>query len=137
MDGFKIVAEVPVRFSDTDALGHVNNANYLSFLESARLEYIKTVLGRVKAEDFGVIVARVEIDYKSPAFHYETMRVGCRVSELGGSSILMDYRIEDKATGRFVAQAKSVMVAFDYALGRPVRVSDEWRRKMEEFDGIS
>lgn len=137
MDGFKIVAEVPVRFADTDALGHVNNANYLSFLESSRLEYIKTVLGRVKASDFGVIVARVEIDYKSPAFHYETMRVGCRVSELGGSSILMDYRIEDKATGRFVAQAKSVMVAFDYALGRPVRVSDEWRRKMEEFDGIS
>ncbi|MBI5202625.1 MAG: acyl-CoA thioesterase [Elusimicrobia bacterium] len=137
MDGFKIVAEVPVRFADTDALGHVNNANYLSFLESARLEYLKTVLGRVKASDFGVIVARVEIDYKSPAFHYETLRVGCRVGELGGSSILMDYRIEDKATGRFVAQAKSVMVAFDYALGRPVRVSDEWRRKMEEFDGIA
>lgn len=137
MDGFKIVAEVPVRFADTDALGHVNNANYLSFLESSRLEYIKTVLGRVKAEEFGVIIARVEIDYKSPAFHYETMRVGCRVSELGGSSIMMDYRIEDKATGRLVALAKSVMVAFDYALGRPVRVSEEWREKMEGFDGIA
>jgi acyl-CoA thioester hydrolase len=137
MEGFKIVAEVPVRFSDTDALGHVNNGNYLSFLESARIEYLKKVLGRVKAEDFGVIVARIEIDYKSPAFHYETLRVGCRVYELGGSSILMDYRVEDKATGRLVALAKSVMVAFDYALGRPVRVSEEWRRKMEEFDEIS
>jgi acyl-CoA thioester hydrolase len=137
MDGFSVVADVPVRFSDTDALGHVNNANYLSFLESSRIEYIKRVLGRVKAEDFGVIVARVEIDYKSPAFHYETMRVGCRVEEIGGSSIKMDYRIEDKDTGRLVALAKSVMVAFDYALGKPVRVSDEWRRKMEDFDGIS
>jgi acyl-CoA thioester hydrolase len=137
MEGFKIVAEVPVRFSDTDALGHVNNANYLSFLESSRLEYIKTVLGRVKAEDFGVIIARIEIDYKSPAFHYETMSVGCRVIELGGSSIKMDYRIEDKATGRLVAEAKSVMVAFDYALGRPVRINDLWRSKMEEFDGIA
>jgi acyl-CoA thioester hydrolase len=137
VEGFKIVADVPVRFADTDALGHVNNAHYLSFLESARLEYIMKVLERVKAEDFGVIVARVEIDYKSPAFHYETMRVGCRVYELGGSSIKMDYRIEDKATGRLVAEAKSVMVAFDYALGRPVRVSDEWRQKMEEFDGIA
>ncbi|MDE2142366.1 MAG: acyl-CoA thioesterase [Elusimicrobia bacterium] len=137
MEGFKIFADVPVRFADTDALGHVNNANYLSFLESSRLEYIKTVLGRVKAEDFGVIIARIEIDYKSPAFHYETLRVGCRVSEIGGSSIMMDYRIEDKATGRLVALAKSVMVAFDYALGRPVRVNPEWREKMEEFDGIS
>jgi acyl-CoA thioester hydrolase len=137
MDGFKIVAEVPVRFADTDALGHVNNANYLSFLESARLEYIKTVLGKVKAEDFGVIIARIEIDYKSPAFHYETLRVGVRVGELGGSSIMMDYRIEDKATGRLVALAKSVMVSFDYALGRPVRVNEDWRRKMEDFDGIA
>ena len=137
MDGYKIVAEVPVRFADTDALGHVNNANYLSFLESARLEYIKTVLDKVKSEDFGVIIARIEIDYKSPAFHYETLRVGVRVYEMGGSSILMDYRIEDKATGRLVALAKSVMVSFDYALGRPVRVNEDWRRKMEDFDGIS
>jgi acyl-CoA thioester hydrolase len=137
MDGYKVVAEVPVRFADTDALGHVNNANYLSFLESSRLEYLKTVLGRVKTEDFGVIVARIEIDYKSPAFHYETMRVGCRVYELGGSSIKMEYRIEDKATGRLVAEAKSVMVSFDYALGRPSRISDEWRSRMEEYDGIA
>ncbi len=137
MDGFKIVAEVPVRFSDTDALGHVNNANYLSFLESARIEYIKKVLGRVKTEDFGVIIARVEIDYKSPAFHYEVLRVGCRVEEIGGSSISMSYRVEEKATGRLVALAKSVMIAFDYALGRPARVDDEWRQKMEDFDGIA
>jgi len=137
MEGFQVVADVPVRFADTDALGHVNNANYLSFLESARIEYIKKVLGRVKTEDFGVIIARIEIDYKSPAFHYETLRVGCRVEEIGGSSIKMDYRIEDKATGRLVALAKSVMVAFDYALGKPTRVSDEWRQRMEDFDGIA
>lgn len=137
MEGFKIVADVPVRFSDTDALGHVNNANYLTFLESARIDYIKTVMGRVKTEDFGVIVARIEIDYKSPAFHFETLRVGCRVTEVGGSSIKMDYRIEDKATGRLVALAKSVMVAFDYAAGRPVRIDDEWRSRMEDFDGIA
>ena len=137
MDGYRLTTDVAVRFSDTDALGHVNNANYLSFLESARIDYLRRVLGRTKVEDFGVIIARVEIDYKSPAYHHETLVVGCRVSEVGGASIKMDYRIEDKATGRLVAEAKSVMVAFDYALGRPVRVGDEWRSKMEGFDGIS
>lgn len=137
MDGYNLVAEVPVRFSDTDALGHVNNANYLSFLECARVEYLKKVLGRTRAEDYGVIIARIEIDYKSPAFHYETLRVGCRVEEIGGSKIIMDYRVEEQATRRLVALAKSVVVAFDYAIGRPVRISDEWRRCMEEFDGIA
>src|SRR5471032_2877761 len=129
MEGFKIVSDVQVRFSDTDALGHVNNAVYLSYLESARVDYL--------LEQLGVIIARVEIDYKSPAFHHETMRVGCRVEEIGGSSIKMDYRVEDKDTGRLVALAKSVLVTYDYAASRVVRVSDEWRQKMEDFDGIS
>ena len=137
MDGFKLVSEVPVRFSDTDGLGHVNNAHYLSFLEAARIDYLREVVGRVKIEEFGVIIARIEIDYKSPVLHHERLLVGCRVSEIGGSSIKMDYRIEEKTSGRLVANAKSVMVAFDYALEKPARVSDEWRSKMEEFDGIS
>ena len=137
MDGFKIVADVQVRFSDTDALGHVNNAVYLSYLESARVDYLRELLGARKIEELGVIIARVEIDYKSPAFHHETLRVGCRVEEIGGSSIRMDYRVEDKETGRLVALAKSVLVAYDYAAARVVRVRDEWREKMEAFDGIS
>src|SRR5271154_3757440 len=103
MDGFKIVSEVLVRFSDTDALGHVNNANYLSYLESARVDYLRAIFGAVKVEKLGVIIARIEIDYKSPAFHQQTLRVGCRVEEIGGSSIMMDYRIEDKATSKLVA----------------------------------
>ncbi|MFI5349589.1 MAG: acyl-CoA thioesterase [Elusimicrobiota bacterium] len=137
MDGYNIVSEVQVRFSDTDALGHVNNAVYLSYLESARVDYLRELLGAKKIEELGVIIARIEIDYKSPAFHHETMRVGCRVYELGGSSIKMDYRVEDKATGRLVALAKSVLVTYDYAAARVVRVREDWREKMEAFDGIS
>lgn len=137
MEGYKLVSEVPVRFSDTDGLGHVNNANYLSFLEVSRIDYLRSVVGRVKIEEFGVIIARIEIDYKSPVLHHEKLMVGCRVSEIGGSSIHMEYRIEEKTSGRLVAEAKSVMVAFDYALNKPVRVSDEWREKMEAYDGIS
>lgn len=137
MDGFKLVSEVPVRFSDTDGLGHVNNANYLSFLEVSRIDYLAKVVGRTRIEDFGVIIARIEIDYKSPVLHHETLLVGCRVSEIGGASIQMEYRVEAKGDGRLVALAKSVMVTFDYALQRPVRVSDEWREKMGAYDGIS
>ena len=137
MKGYKLVSEVPVRFSDTDGLGHVNNANYLSFLEVSRIDYLRKVVGRVKIEEFGVIIARIEIDFKSPVLHNETLLVGCRVAEIGGSSIKMEYRVEAKSDERLVAEAKSVMVAFDYDLNKPVRVSDEWREKMEAFDALS
>ena len=137
MDGYKLVSDVQVRFADTDGLGHVNNAVYLSYLETARVDYLREVLSCTSVQEFGVILARVEIDYRSPAFHFETMRVGCRVAELGGSSIGMEYRVEDKKTGRLVAEAKSVLVAFDYAQKKPVRMKDAWRLAMEAYDGIS
>lgn len=137
MDGYKIVSDVQVRFADTDGLGHVNNANYLSYIEVSRVDYLKKVLGRAKIDELGVILARVEMDYKSPVMYDETLRVGCRVTEIGGASIKMDYRIESKKDGRLVAEAKTVLVTFDYDLNKPVRVSDEWRGKMEAFDGIA
>lgn len=137
MDGFKLVCDAQVRFADTDALGHVNNAVYLNYLEIARVEYLQAVLGRLDVKDFGVILARAEVDYKSPAFHHETLRVGCKVDSLGGSSINMSYRVEDKKTGRLVALAKTVLVAYDYALGRPVRIPPEARDKMEAYDGLA
>lgn len=137
MEGFKLAVDAQVRFADTDALGHVNNAVYLNYLEIARVEYLQNVLGRKDVKDFGVILARAEVDYKSPAFHHETLVVGCRVESLGGSSINMAYRVEDKKTGRLVALAKTVLVAYDYSLGRPVRIPQDAREKMEVFDGIA
>lgn len=137
MDGYRLVVEVPVRFSDMDAMGHVNNATYLTYLEAARVEYLDRVFGVVDPKEYGVIIARVEIDYKSPASNRETILVGCRVESLGGSSIKMDYRLEEKSTGRLVALAKTVTVAYDYAAGRPTRIREEWRAKMEDFDGIA
>lgn len=137
MEGFKVVSEVPARFADTDALGHVNNAVYLNYIEVARVDYLRLVLGRRDIKDFGVILARAEVDYKSPAFHHETLLVGCKVDSLGGSSINMSYRVEDKETGRLVALAKTVLVAYDYALGRPVRIPQDAREKMEAYDGLA
>jgi acyl-CoA thioester hydrolase len=137
MDDYKTTADVQLRFADTDALGHINNANYLSYLEIARLVYLKDVLGAVETKQFSVIVARVEIDYRSPAFHYESLVVGIRVLELGGASMLMDYRIEEKKTKRLVAQAKTVMVCYDYLEGKPKRWPDEVREKVEAYDGIA
>lgn len=137
MDGYKIVVDVQLRFRDTDALGHVNNAVYLEYLEVARLAYIKRVMDAVETKDFGVILARVEIDYRSPVFHHETLVVGIRVVELGGASMKMDYRIEEKKTERLVAEAKTVLVSYDYLAGKPKRWSDELREKVEAFDGIA
>ncbi|HVA66178.1 MAG TPA: thioesterase family protein [Elusimicrobiota bacterium] len=135
MEGFRLVSEVPMRFADTDAMGHVNNARYLSFLECARIDYLRRVLGRTEPREFGVIIARTEIDYKSPAFHYETLLVGCRVDGVGESSLSMSHRVEEKSSGRLIALAKAVLVGYDYAAQKTCRISEEWREKIATFEG--
>lgn len=134
---FRTTVPVQVRFSDTDALGHVNNAVYLSYLELARLEYLKRCLGVTSHERFDVIVARIEIDYRSPVRIGESLTVGTRVTRLGGASFDMDYRIEEAATARLVAQAKSVMVRFDYRENRVKRLDEDFVDKVRSYDGLA
>ena len=63
LERFKHRISIKVRFSDLDAMGHVNNAAYLSYLEEARFDYYNHVLGiDTNGLDFNAVIARIEID---------------------------------------------------------------------------
>ncbi len=134
---YRLTFTLPVRFRDADAMGHVNNAVYLTYLEQARVEYLRRVLNLSKPSDYAVVVARVEIDYKSPTFIDEELLIGTRVTKLGGASFEMDYRLVEKKTGRLVAQAKSVMVGYDYKLNKVKKLDEIFVEKVRQFDGIA
>ncbi len=131
MKGFPCTVEIPVRFSDTDAMGHTNNAVYLSYLEEARFQFFRDALNIRDASKIDVILARVEIDFRSPSFCGETLVVGVRTTRVGGASFASEYRIEEKNTGRLVAEASSVQVCYDYASGKPARLSPERVRALK------
>ena len=90
--------EVEVRLSDTDAMGHVNNARYLTYVEIARVAYYERVtgdalpIGAHGAVD-GMILAEIRMTYRSPAFFGETLTVETRVERIGRSSFGMAHRI--------------------------------------------
>lgn len=134
---FRTTLDIQLRFSDTDALGHVNNAAYLSYLELARIEYVVRLFGISDWRQFEFILARVEIDYRSPAVMGDAIVVATRVSRLGGASFDMEYRITEKKTGRLVAKAKTVQVCFDYAANKVKRLSPEFKEKVRGFDGLA
>ena len=125
MSEFQVSVELPVRFSDTDAMGHVNNAAYLSYLEEARFAYMRRLFDVKDWREIRIILARVEIDYRSPAFCGETLAVGIRTSKVGGASFDAAYRITDKASERLVAEAKTVQVWYDYETNKVARIPPE------------
>ncbi|MDN5272674.1 thioesterase family protein [Chloroflexus sp. MS-CIW-1] len=135
-----VLAEYPfhyrieVRFRDLDALGHVNNAVYATYFESARIAYYQRLVGG-SLDRLGIILAELTISYKAPAHFGDELLVGVRVSKIGGKSFTMDYAIARVGDGALIATGQSVLVAYDYAAGRSVPVSDEFRARVAEFQG--
>ena len=136
--------DIEVRFADTDAMGHVNNAAYLTYCEIARADYYERVTGRplplgAHGAEEGMILAEVRMTYRAAAFYGETLAVETRVSRVGRSSFAMEHRISAPASrygqARLIAVADSVLVSYDYAADRPIAVPSHLRAAIDEFEG--
>jgi acyl-CoA thioester hydrolase len=133
MEGFRFVCPQDVTFRDLDVFGHVNNAVYLTYIENARIRYLREVLGIESLEDLLVIVAKVHIDFRSRATLGETLDVGSRVSRIGTKSFDMDHGIHGPG-GRLVARAETTLVTFDYRGDSTMPVPDLWRDRIETYE---
>jgi acyl-CoA thioester hydrolase len=104
----------PLRWSDMDAYGHVNNVTYLVYLEEARVSLFER-MDLASPLETGVVVARHEIDYKRPlVYRSEPISVDIWVEDVSRRSWTFGHRIHDDA-GVVYAVASTVMVAWDIA----------------------
>jgi len=131
LTGFGFVYETRVRFSDLDAMRHVNNASFVRYLESARLAWWLDVTQRDGLDALDMILARTEIDYRAPAFFGEAVRVGVRCAWLRRSSFGLELRVEEQASGRLLAEAKKVCVFYDFEGQRSLPIPGRIRSQLE------
>ena len=135
MNGFKVVTPVTPRFRDTDAMGHLNNAVYVTYFEMARTAYWLGLTGDRDYQKVPFILAHTTIDFRSPAFVSETLLVGIRVVRLGNRSFEFTYRVAEEQTDRLVCDGRSVQVIFDYAKGESFAMPDDLKAKVRAFEG--
>ena len=132
-----IVAPLRPRFRDTDAMGHINNAVYITYLEVARQEYWRAFR---KDENYRVvpfILAHVDADFRSEALVHETLELCIRCSFVGTKSFGFEYAIRELVSQRLVVDARSVQVFYDYATKRSMPCPDDMRKALEAFEGHS
>lgn len=126
----------PLRWSDMDAYGHVNNVVFLTYLEEARVDMLFINAGSKAATEklmSGVVVARHEIDYKFPlVFRPDPVPIDLWVTDLGVSSFTIGYEIKD-VDGPVYVRAATVLVPYDVPAGRPRRVSEAEREALAAF----
>jgi acyl-CoA thioester hydrolase len=116
---------------DMDALRHVNNAVYLTYLENTREAYWRAFAGDV--EIFPFTLVRVEIDFRASATWRDLVDVKAWVSKFGNASFEFAYAL-DTADGRHLADAKTVLVMMDHEKGVPVPIGEDLRKRWEAFE---
>ena len=134
---------IQIRWRDLDALGHVNNAVYLTYFELARLAYVRAVLGDDAPRDprtqlpadFQFILAEVTCHYRSPAVLRDQLVAMIWVAQVGRKSFVFEYRINDEVTGRLVAEGCSTQVWFDYAANESWPVPAAIVARMKDLQG--
>ena len=141
---FRHRVSIDVRFADTDAMGHVNNAVYLTYCEAARLGYWEAVTGEPLPERHhdaeSLILAEARITYRAQVFHTDTIVVESRATRIGRSSFTLEHRLTARGpdgAARLVATSESVLVRYDYDSAAAIPLDDAFIAAVEAFEGRS
>lgn len=123
-----VTTTIDVQWGEMDALGHVNNARFFTWFESARIALFRRIGVATSAPfDIGPILATTTCDFLRPVVFPASVRVGVRVAKVGETSITMEYEVSDVADGALYARGTSVAVLVDYRSMQKVRVPDDVR----------
>jgi len=121
---------IEIRWRDMDALGHVNNAVYATYLEECRDEWAQRALGEV-SDMWAWVLARVAIDFRSELTQdHDAVMVSATLVRIGTSSLTLREEIRT-LDGTLSAEAESVIVARDSDTGRSRPLTDEERAALE------
>lgn len=129
-----IVTPIQVRYSDTDAMGHINNAVYHVYLECCRIGFMDALNLPKRSDDSRppIIMARTEMDFLKPGFVGDMIAVSGWLTAAGNKSFTMRFSIDAEERG-CLARAVGVQVWYDYAAERSVPIPDEVRTLFERL----
>lgn len=135
---FRYFFEMPTRWGDADALGHINNALFARYYESARLGYFSSLMDLEFSPKMtsSVILADLKIAYLKQLHYPSDLMVGCRVSRLGNSSLDFDSAVFLKESNELISTSRAILVWFDYVANTNKPVPDESRSKIIDYEKI-
>ena len=125
--------QIQIRFGDTDKIGHINNSNYLTYVESARIEYFLDIIGdKIDWNEEGIILAKATIDFISPIeLTDRTIEVHSHCSRIGTKSFDLSFAIYKSKTQVLAAKGVTTLVAFNYATNSTIVIPKYWIDKMQ------
>jgi acyl-CoA thioester hydrolase len=124
-----------VRWDDLDALGHLNNASYLTLIQEARFQwsYAEAVARNETPMLLDMVVARAEVDFLAPIYDGgRFFEITLWVEEIGGASFKLSYEVigEDRTVH---ARVRTVQVVIDMATKKSRRITEPERTFLNKY----
>ncbi|WP_189883284.1 acyl-CoA thioesterase [Streptomyces xantholiticus] len=127
----------PLRWSDMDAFGHVNNVVFLRYLEEARIDFMFRLAPGDGSPSFsgGSVVSRHEIDYVRPLVHrHEPVIIESWVTKINAASLTIAYEVKEADDpAKVYVRASTVVVPFNLEAQRPRRITAEEKSFLEKY----
>jgi acyl-CoA thioester hydrolase len=134
---YPVTVEFPIHWGEMDAFGHVNNARFFTWFESARIAYFQAVgITTQRPDAVAPILAAAHCDYLEPVVFPLRLCVGARATKVGNSSFTLEHAVWPLAAPeRLLARGTSVVVLLNYATGEKVRIPEAIRTAIAALQG--
>ncbi|MBK6522577.1 MAG: acyl-CoA thioesterase [Bacteroidia bacterium] len=136
-EDYKHSIAIQIRFSDIDKINHVNNACYLNYFETARVNYFDLVFkGRNDWAKLGFVLARNEINHLHPLHLEDQIFCYTKITELGNKSMTIKNCILKKTTDGLIecANGIGILVAMNYVTRESILIPEDWKKMITEFE---
>ncbi len=124
---------IELRFADLDAYGHVNNATYFTYLETARTKLFYNMFVQFMSQSLLFLVVKAECEYKLPIEMQDEVIVTLEMTRIGHSSFDIDYELHN-GNGKVFGLAKTVMICYDGISKKPTRIPESFKQLMLSND---
>src|SRR5690606_2236632 len=119
---------IELRWRDLDAFNHVNNSNFMTYLEEARIRWFQSLGEPWMTDAVMPLLAAVQMNYRVPIPYPARVVVELSGDRVGNSSVTLGHRIASEDGTVLYADGHVVMVWIDRASGRPTPLPDAVRR---------
>ena len=133
---YPVSITLPLQWGEQDAFGHVNNAVYFRWFESARIAY-GAVVGlseMFEKRRIGPILAAVNCSYRRQLVFPDTVQIGARITKLGRTSLVMSHAVVSEKLQAVAADGDSTIVVFDYTQQKPIPIPQDLRDAIERLE---
>jgi acyl-CoA thioester hydrolase len=129
---FHVVVEMPVRWGDMDARGHVNNTIYYRYFESTRIALFQSlnIYEEPTTVRIGPILAYQDCYYKAPLIYPDTLYIGAKIIDIEESKMIIKHSIVSKKLNRTAAEGEAHIVWFDYENKRKAHIPDDLKQEI-------